>query len=161
MMMMLRSTKKNRMFLFSNFQFFSQPQHRVILIRVKFKFCYHFENFGNSTNTLFKLAHMIYEENVSFNFGIQTEEEKTLQTRIVNLNGILSGDTTIKLHLEFLIRNNHADLLILKNTKVSKEFLNFLGQLWKQIPCSGFSSQHIPDYAILFLWKLILSHFLR
>jgi len=46
-----------------------------------------------------------------------TEEEKTLQTRIVNLNGILSGDTTIKLHLEFLIRNNHADLLILKNTK--------------------------------------------
>lgn len=46
-----------------------------------------------------------------------TDTEKTLQVRIVNLNGILSGDTTIKLHLEFLIRNNHADLLILKNTK--------------------------------------------
>lgn len=45
------------------------------------------------------------------------ETEKTLQNRVVNLNGILSGDTTIKLHLEFLIRNNHADLLILKNTK--------------------------------------------
>jgi len=46
-----------------------------------------------------------------------SDVEKTLQNRIVNLNGILSGDTTIKLHLEFLIRNNHADLLILKNTK--------------------------------------------
>jgi len=46
-----------------------------------------------------------------------SEAEKTLQGRVVNLNGILSGDTTIKLHLEFLIRNNHADLLILKNTK--------------------------------------------
>ena len=31
---------------------------------------------------------------------------------------ILGGETTIALHLEFLIRNNHADLLILKNTKV-------------------------------------------
>lgn len=46
-----------------------------------------------------------------------TESEKVLQERIVNITGILSGDTTIKLHLEFLIRNNHADLLILKNTK--------------------------------------------
>jgi len=46
-----------------------------------------------------------------------SESEKVLQERIVNMTGILSGDTTIKLHLEFLIRNNHADLLILKNTK--------------------------------------------
>ncbi|KAI8924392.1 armadillo-type protein [Entophlyctis helioformis] len=30
---------------------------------------------------------------------------------------ILSGDLSIKLNLEFLFRNNHADLLILKNTK--------------------------------------------
>ena len=34
---------------------------------------------------------------------------------------ILGGETTIALHLEFLIRNNHADLLILKNTKVALE----------------------------------------
>ncbi|XP_057301114.1 26S proteasome non-ATPase regulatory subunit 1-like [Hydractinia symbiolongicarpus] len=45
------------------------------------------------------------------------ENEKTLQDRIIKLTEILSGDTMIKLHLEFLIRNNHADLLILKNTK--------------------------------------------
>jgi len=44
-------------------------------------------------------------------------DEKVLQERIIKLIEILSGDTTIKLHLEFLIRNNHADLLILKNTK--------------------------------------------
>ena len=33
------------------------------------------------------------------------------------LAGILSGDTTISLHLQFLIRNNHTDLLVLKKTK--------------------------------------------
>lgn len=32
---------------------------------------------------------------------------------------ILSGEESIRLHLEFLYRNNHADLLILKGTKVS------------------------------------------
>jgi hypothetical protein len=33
------------------------------------------------------------------------------------LAAILSGDTTISLHLQFLIRNNQTDLLILKKTK--------------------------------------------
>jgi len=46
-----------------------------------------------------------------------SDSEKVLQDRIVKMTDILSGDTTIKLHLEFLIRNNHADLLVLKNTK--------------------------------------------
>lgn len=46
-----------------------------------------------------------------------SDTEKVLQERIIKLIEILSGDATIKLHLEFLIRNNHADLLILKNTK--------------------------------------------
>ena len=31
---------------------------------------------------------------------------------------ILTGEETIQLYLEFLYRNNHADLLVLKNTKV-------------------------------------------
>lgn len=31
---------------------------------------------------------------------------------------ILGGEKTIALHQEFLIRNNHSDLQILKNTKV-------------------------------------------
>lgn len=43
---------------------------------------------------------------------------------------ILSGEMAIELHLQFLIRNNNTDLMILKNTKVgihshAAELLNF------------------------------------
>jgi len=51
-------------------------------------------------------------------FTLQTDSEKKLQERLTKLMTILSGDTTIDLHLQFLIRNNKTDLLILKNTKV-------------------------------------------
>uniref|UniRef100_A0A915P7F8 26S proteasome non-ATPase regulatory subunit 1/RPN2 N-terminal domain-containing protein n=1 Tax=Meloidogyne floridensis TaxID=298350 RepID=A0A915P7F8_9BILA len=34
-----------------------------------------------------------------------------------NLKSILSGDETIKHHMQFLIKNNHTDMLILKNIK--------------------------------------------
>ncbi|XP_047130799.1 26S proteasome non-ATPase regulatory subunit 1 isoform X1 [Hydra vulgaris] len=44
-------------------------------------------------------------------------ESSEYNHRIEKLIDILGGDATLKLHLEFLIRNNHADLLILKNTK--------------------------------------------
>eukprot|EP00842_Homolaphlyctis_polyrhiza_P004849 jgi/Hompol1/5365/HPOL_004367-RA len=37
---------------------------------------------------------------------------------IGKIRNILSGDLSIRLNLEFLSRNNHADLLILKNTKL-------------------------------------------
>ncbi|XP_052784854.1 26S proteasome non-ATPase regulatory subunit 1-like isoform X2 [Mya arenaria] len=46
-----------------------------------------------------------------------SEPEKLLQDRLTKLLTILSGDMTIDLHLQFLIRNNKTDLLILKNTK--------------------------------------------
>ncbi|KAK3742872.1 hypothetical protein QZH41_020405 [Actinostola sp. cb2023] len=48
-----------------------------------------------------------------------SETDKALQDKINNLVAILCGDTSIALNLEFLIRNNHADLLILKHTKDS------------------------------------------
>lgn len=48
----------------------------------------------------------------------QSESDKKLVDKVNKLMAILGGETTIALHLEFLIRNNHADLLILKNTKV-------------------------------------------
>ena len=48
----------------------------------------------------------------------QTEAEKALQDRLTKLVTILGGETTIDLHLQFLIRNNKTDMLILKNTKV-------------------------------------------
>ena len=37
-----------------------------------------------------------------------------------SVDNILSGEKTVALHQEFLIRNNHTDLQILKNTKVYK-----------------------------------------
>nr|CAD7569657.1 unnamed protein product [Timema californicum] len=46
-----------------------------------------------------------------------TEEEKIHQQRIEKLTSILSGEVSIDLHLQFLIRSNHSDMLILKNTK--------------------------------------------
>lgn len=36
---------------------------------------------------------------------------------------ILSGEMAIELHLQFLIRNNNTDLMILKNTKVKLNWL--------------------------------------
>jgi len=42
-----------------------------------------------------------------------------LQDMSKNMKNILSGEKSIRLYLEFLQKNNHADLRILKNTKVS------------------------------------------
>ena len=47
-----------------------------------------------------------------------SQSDKALQDRVTKLHIILGGDTTIAQHLQFLIRANKADLLILKNTKV-------------------------------------------
>ncbi|KAK7582106.1 hypothetical protein V9T40_013551 [Parthenolecanium corni] len=44
-------------------------------------------------------------------------EEKRQQDHIQKLTSILSGEQSIELHLQFLIRSNKTDMLILKNTK--------------------------------------------
>jgi len=44
--------------------------------------------------------------------------------KYAKIRRILSGEESIKLHLEFLYRNNHTDLLILKNTKNALESRN-------------------------------------
>merc|ERR1719369_553483 len=44
-------------------------------------------------------------------------KEAELQSRVEKLSAILSGEKSIYLHLQFLIRNDHTDPLILKNTK--------------------------------------------
>lgn len=46
-----------------------------------------------------------------------TVQEKGLQERLSRLLTILGGETTIFLHLQFLIKNNKTDMLVLKNTK--------------------------------------------
>uniref|UniRef100_U5EZB8 26S proteasome non-ATPase regulatory subunit 1 n=1 Tax=Corethrella appendiculata TaxID=1370023 RepID=U5EZB8_9DIPT len=45
------------------------------------------------------------------------EDEKTHQKNIEKLASILSGEVSIDLQLQFLIRSNHADLQILRQTK--------------------------------------------
>lgn len=47
------------------------------------------------------------------------DAEKDHQQKIEKLLNILSGALSIELHLQFLIRSNHTDMLILKNTKDS------------------------------------------
>lgn len=47
----------------------------------------------------------------------QSEDQKKHQERIEKLATILGGEVSIALNLQFLIRNNHTDMLILKQTK--------------------------------------------
>ena len=57
---------------------------------------------------------------------LASKEAKSIQkTKEIydKLRSILTGQESIKLYLEFLKRNNHADLLILKHTKVG--FVSF------------------------------------
>ena len=53
-----------------------------------------------------------------------TEEEKEMQRRVEKLCCILSGEKPIYLHLQFLIRNDKTDPLILKNTKVGRSLVS-------------------------------------
>lgn len=46
-----------------------------------------------------------------------SEKDKEIQDRVTKLHTILGGETTINIQLQFLIRNNKTDLLILRNTK--------------------------------------------
>lgn len=45
-----------------------------------------------------------------------SDSEKERQEKIEKLSQILSGHKTIYLHLQFLMRNDHSDMLILKQT---------------------------------------------
>lgn len=49
--------------------------------------------------------------------GAETTPKEGAQLHRERVVAILSGEESIKLYLEFLYRNNHADLLILKGTK--------------------------------------------
>ncbi|MBW0517337.1 hypothetical protein O181_057052 [Austropuccinia psidii MF-1] len=49
--------------------------------------------------------------------SVETSHKSSHNPHINQARQILAGEETIKLYLEFLYRNNHADLLILKQTK--------------------------------------------
>ena len=53
----------------------------------------------------------------------EPEPEKEWERRLRFVQTILAGKVTVGLHQEFLIRNNHTDLQILKNTKVKYDRL--------------------------------------
>ena len=56
--------------------------------------------------------------NLPFQLEDLSQSERKLQDFVTKLHSILGGDTTIAQHLQFLIRANKTDMLILKNTKV-------------------------------------------
>lgn len=60
---------------------------------------------------------MSEENRTERNIDSLNDEEKEHQKRVEKLISILGGDVSIGLQLQFLIRSNHADMLILKNTK--------------------------------------------
>lgn len=55
-----------------------------------------------------------------FLFFFKKDEPKDQNAKMIK---ILSGEMAIELHLQFLIRNNNTDLMILKNTKVKQIWL--------------------------------------
>lgn len=54
---------------------------------------------------------------VSFSACVRMKNPES-KDQISKMIKILSGEMAIELHLQFLIRNNNTDLMILKNTKV-------------------------------------------
>ena len=54
----------------------------------------------------------------------EDQPEKALLDNFNKIRKILSGQLSIQLYLEFLYRNNHTDLLILKNTKSALDSRN-------------------------------------
>ena len=49
----------------------------------------------------------------------EPEPEPEWVSKLRSINTILTGELTIAMNQDFLIRNNHTDLQILKNLKVS------------------------------------------
>jgi len=55
----------------------------------------------------------------------KTEVAEAVSEKAKKLQTILSGEVSIGLNLEFLFRNNHTDMVLLKNIKVPSSFFSF------------------------------------
>ena len=79
------------------------------------------------------------------------------QPKFARVKSILSGKETIKLQLEFLCRNNHTDMLILKDSKVrlcstkSMIILLHVGRLWAYLEMTPSTDQQ-AKCSFLFLF---------
>lgn len=72
---------------------------------------------SNSTSMETESSTPVVEEKTQRSIDSLSPEEKEQQERVDALSSILGGEVSIDLHLQFLIRSNHTDMLILKNTK--------------------------------------------
>ena len=55
---------------------------------------------------------------VSREVEIEKEEMRLQEAAVARLRVILGGEQTIRHHMQFLIKNNHTDMLVLKEMKV-------------------------------------------
>ncbi|KAI8062416.1 armadillo-type protein [Gongronella butleri] len=63
----------------------------------------------------------VQDEDEPMQDAAPTTSTSTGRDNFDKIRAILSGEESIRLYLEFLYRNNHTDLLILKNTKTALE----------------------------------------
>nr|KAF7432223.1 hypothetical protein H0235_005147 [Vespula pensylvanica] len=75
------------------------------------------ETSSNSASMETESSTPALEEKTQRSIENLSPEEKEQQERVDALSSILGGEISIDLHLQFLIRSNHTDMLILKNTK--------------------------------------------
>ncbi|XKL67270.1 hypothetical protein PGB90_010690 [Kerria lacca] len=87
--------------------------HHIVTVPVEGKVDVATKSENNSTNT----STTAIDEDVEKRVENLSVEEKIQQDHIQKLTSILSGEQSIELHLQFLIRSNKTDMLILKNTK--------------------------------------------
>ncbi|OVA01608.1 Proteasome/cyclosome repeat [Macleaya cordata] len=78
---------------------------------------------GNENTTASEDIQMADGANAPRGNAVDANEE-TYNERVAKLKGILSGETSIKLTLQFLYSHNRSDLLILKTIKQSVEMRN-------------------------------------
>ncbi|KAJ7324656.1 hypothetical protein JRQ81_017676 [Phrynocephalus forsythii] len=83
---------------------------RAFAALVASKVFYHLGAFEESLNYALGAGNL-------FNVNDNSEYVETIIDQIPKMIKILSGEMAIELHLQFLIRNNNTDLMILKNTK--------------------------------------------
>jgi len=109
---------------------------------------YNFSKILNLLMTNDSKVTLYFNNNAAVILSVQSDADRISRDRLKKLEAILSGDTTIALHLQFLIRTNKADLQILKNTKVTLFHLfNVVPSLTPANPKSGHFSEIWPSLA--------------
>ena len=103
-----------------------------------------------------KISLLDFSSNNFHSLFWQSPEPKDQTLKMIK---ILSGEMAIELHLQFLIRNNNTDLMILKNTKVENSsimeaFFLYLFLCWPWIPNTYFLLNNLLHFVVeIHFWK--------